>query len=69
MNLYVKRFLAAEKAYYSLYKILEYHAPDGVCLADFRSSRKYKSMLKELGEPILKVKNHNKIMMGKSNEV
>jgi len=67
MSVYVKRYLAAERAYLSLYEILKYHVPAGCCLADFRCSKEYKKMLKQIGEPILKAKNHNKKMMELKN--
>jgi len=47
MSVYVKRYLAAERAYLSLYEILKYHVPAGCCLADFRCSKEYKKMLKQ----------------------
>ena len=63
LKLYTIRYLNADKAYLSLYEILKYHAPAGVGLADWRCSKEYKRLLKELGGPILKEKNHNKKLM------
>lgn len=63
IKLATTKYLVAERTYQALYKLLEYHKPAGMGLADWRRHSKYKKMLRELGEPVLRSKAHNKKLM------